>query len=446
MTANSVNLLIDGEKEVEIGFWIAREFCGMGDATESAQALLAEGERILHQRRFISLIQPENEASRIVAEKIGMEVEKEIVLEGRKAVVYSSFIEGKNKMNETIVWKKKLKDESLDLGFSGVVYLKQGNHVLSEEAFGYANRTEERLNTVDTRFGIASGCKLFTAIAVCQMVDQGIISFDTPLSDCLDIHFPRFDQRVTIHHLLTHQSGIPDYFDEEVMDDYEDLWKERPVYQMKSLKDFLPLFQSEAMKFSPGERFHYNNAGYILLGLMIEQQTGTSFTDYVEGEIFNRVGMRDSGYFAMDQLPERTAIGYIDSEDSTFRSNIYSIPAKGGADGGAFITAPDMIKLWEALFDFKLLMEETTRKLLTPHVVVNGEVNYGYGLWMNKKDEDIYKYHVMGYDPGVSFRSSVYPALDLKLVIPSNKESGPFEMTKAIEDRFFNGKNLRKEE
>jgi CubicO group peptidase (beta-lactamase class C family) len=84
---------------------------------------------------------------------------------------------------------------------------------------------------------------------------------------------------VTIQHLLTHTSGIPDYFDEEVMDDFEELWQNNPMYHVKELKDFLPMFLDEVMMFQPGERFHYNNSGYILLELIVEELTGLEFTD-----------------------------------------------------------------------------------------------------------------------------------------------------------------------
>ena len=321
------------------------------------------------------------------------------------------------------------------IDFSGVVYVKQDEYILSNSSFGYADRAEKRLNNSETRFGIASGCKLFTAIGISQLVEGGLLNFETRLVDCLDMNFPNFDKEITIHQLLTHTSGIPDYFDEEKMDDYEELWKDYPVYQIHSLKDFLPLFQDDEMEFNPGDRFHYNNAGYILLGLILEEQTGRPFTEYIETEVFQKSNMADSGYFSLDQLPENTAIGYIDNrEENTWRTNIYSIPKKGGADGGAFTTADDMVKLWESLFNFKLLNEETTRSLLRPHVHVNGEVHYGYGIWMNQRENQIYKYHVMGCDPGVSFRASLYPESNLKIVISSNIESGPFEITKVIED------------
>ncbi|RFU69664.1 serine hydrolase [Bacillus sp. V59.32b] len=328
-----------------------------------------------------------------------------------------------------------IKETANRIGFSGVIAVKAKNEIIFHSAYGYANRAEEILNTTDTRFGIASGCKLFTAIAICQLVEKETISFETKIKDCLDIDFPHFDEDITVHHLLTHTSGIADYFDEDEMDDFEELWKERPMYLLQKPLDFLPMIQYNKMKFSPGEKFHYNNAGFILLGLIIEQVTGERFTDYVERKIFRLCNMQVSGYFSMDNLPKNTAYGYIENEhEGTWRTNVYSIPIKGGADGGAYITASDMLKLWEGLLSNKLLNFEYTQILLKPHICVKDEQFYGYGIWVKKRNNDIFKYHVMGYDPGVSFNSSFYPGSETVLVVTSNKGEGPFEMMSAIEN------------
>ncbi|KMN44277.1 serine hydrolase domain-containing protein [Bacillus sp. LK2] len=324
-----------------------------------------------------------------------------------------------------------------ELEFSGVVLIKRENDIIYESSFGYANRSERINNTLQTRFGIASGCKLFTAIGICQLVEKGVITFHTKLKDCLHIEFPNFDKDITIHQLLTHSSGIPDYFDESIMDNFEDLWKQTPMYLLKGLRDFLPLFQNSTMMFTPGSKFHYNNAGFIILGLIIEQQTGLEFTEYIKKNIFMPIGMNDSGYFSLDKLPTHTALGYIkDGNNEKWRTNTYSIPIKGGADGGAYITAPDMLKFWEALFNNEILNREYTKLLLTPHILVNDSQSYGYGIWIEKKQNNIIKYHVMGYDPGVSFRSAVYPDLGITLVIPSNKGAGPEKLMAEIEGVF----------
>lgn len=346
-------------------------------------------------------------------------------------------LNGKSRLNtggkhmQTI--NRTIEKIAADINFSGVVLADQNGKEIVSQTYGLRNRAEELENNIQTRFGIASGCKLFTAIAICQLVDKGIIEFTTPLRDCLSHR--NFDENITIHHLLTHTSGVADYFDESVMDDFEDLWKEVPMYKMTRLKDFLPLFQHQPQRFTPGESFHYNNAGFILLGLVIEEKTGQSFTDYVQSHIFEPCKMADSGYFTFDRLPKNTATGYIDnSEDGTWRTNIYSLPIRGGSDGGAYITAEDMFKLWDNLINEKLLKKETTKLLFTPHVQVEDDEYYGYGIWIEKKQEEIFKYHVMGYDPGVSFASSFYPSLNLTVVIPSNQSSGPHNILRELED------------
>ncbi|WP_342542675.1 serine hydrolase [Paenisporosarcina sp. FSL H8-0542] len=320
--------------------------------------------------------------------------------------------------------------------FSGTVLVKERENALIDRSFGYANRAEAINNQSGTRYGIASGCKLFTAIAICKLVEEKKLSFDSKLKDCLDVKFPHFDDNVTVHHLLTHTSGVPDYFDEEVMDDFEELWIKTPMYHIRTLKDFLPLFQNEPMKNPPGESFSYNNSGYILLGLIVEQASGLPFTDYVEEHIFKKAGMVDSGYFSFDSLPERTAWGYIDHSDGTWKTNMYSLPAKGGSDGGAYVTVTDMALLWESLMNHQILSKEMTDRLLTAHVQVKEGSYYGYGIWINKKDETVTKYHVMGYDPGVSFHSAYYPDDSRIVVVCSNKSSGAYKIMAAIEDEW----------
>ncbi|ERG67409.1 serine hydrolase domain-containing protein [Exiguobacterium chiriqhucha] len=339
---------------------------------------------------------------------------------------------------------KLLHDDFTDLpikpDFSGSALVMRQDDILFDNQQGYANRAERIENRTSTRFGIASGCKLFTAIAVCQLIEQGKLAFTSTLRECLAIDFPRFDPDVTVEQLLTHTSGIPDYFDESVMDDFEELWRQRPMYHIRQLRDFLPMFQHEPMRQERGV-FQYNNAGYILLGLIVEQASGLMFSDYIERFVFKPADMTDSGYFSLDALPANTALGYIDNADGSWRTNHYSIPVKGGADGGAFVTAQDMAKLWSALLAHRLLGEEMTSRLLTPHVKVNDKgAHYGYGLWIQLgAKRHVFKYHVMGYDPGVSFHSAYYPATEIVSVVCSNESDGAFDLMKAIEMKVGEG-------
>ena len=334
-------------------------------------------------------------------------------------------------MNETTLHVQDQIDQVIkEVDFSGVILASKQDTLLVEKTSGFANKSEQRPNQIDTRFGIASGCKIFTAIGVCKLVEEGKLSFDSTLKSVLPFDFPEFEDSITVHHLLTHTSGVPDYFDEETMDDFADLWKERPMYLLRNLEDFLPMFQHQPMKFAPGERFHYNNAGYILLGLIIEKITGRTFRDYITEELFLAIGMKNSGYFFMDQLPSNTAIGYV-SENT---SNIYSLPIVGGSDGGAFITAADMANFWKALITNQVLSVEMTKHLLTPHIQVKEGVYYGYGVWISMNGDDVVKFHVMGYDPGVSFHSGYYPVSGLTLVVPSNASEGAYSVTKKLEE------------
>jgi len=315
--------------------------------------------------------------------------------------------------------------------FSGSIFVKQGESVHVQSSFGNANRADDIPNEKHTRFGIASGCKLFTAVAIAQLVEAEKLSFDSLLQDVLGVSFPYFHEEITVHHLLTHTSGIPDYFDEEVMDDFEELWIKTPMYHIRRLHDFLPLFQKEQQKFIPGEKFYYNNAGYIVLGLIVEKVSGMVFTDYIQQNILDKAGMQNSGYFALDALPAKTAIGYIDREDGTWKTNTYSLPVQGGSDGGAFVTAEDMVLFWEAFMQNNLLNDKAI--LLTPHVHEEEESFYGYGVWIEKQENEIHKYHVMGYDPGVSFHSAYYPCTELALAVCSNKSKGAYAMMLEVE-------------
>lgn len=159
--------------------------------------------------------------------------------------------------------RNKLMEAQKKHAFSGAFYVKKQDEIITGSN-GFRNRAEKLENQVDTRFSIASGCKLFTAVAIAKLVEMGKIAFETKLQDCVMEEFPFFDKNITIHHLLMHTSGIPDYFDEEEMDDYEQLWESLPMYKVREPKDFLPLFQHKKMQGRPGDSFQYNNSGYIL--------------------------------------------------------------------------------------------------------------------------------------------------------------------------------------
>ena len=307
--------------------------------------------------------------------------------------------------------------------FSGAILVTHQGSPVYEEAFGYANRAEALPNRIDTRFQMASGCKIFTAVAICQLVEQGRLTLDTRLRACVGVLVPRFDPGITVRQLLTHTSGITSYFEEDVDPDYEALWRDKPVYRMREVRDFLPLFQTEAQKFEPGTRFEYNDGGYILLGLIVEAASGVSFDTYVTDHVFARAGMTNSGYFFADRLPPRTANAYIKDPDGSWRTNIYAVPIVGGPDGGAYTTAFEMDRFWKALRGDELLSPQMTATMLTPHVRAGGDgrdLHYGYGVWMLLQGDGEWVSYVEGWDPGVAFLSAFHPHHGLAITILGN--------------------------
>jgi CubicO group peptidase (beta-lactamase class C family) len=320
--------------------------------------------------------------------------------------------------------------------FSGVVCISKSDQVIFERAYGLAIKSESVPNKTNTRFQIASGCKTFTAVAICQLAGEGKLKFETKLIDCLDESFPNYSPDITIHHLLTHSSGIASYYDENINPGYETVWQNTPMYNMRELKDFLPLFKNKPMKFSPGERFEYNDSGYILLGLIIESVTGMSFQTYVEQNIFKPAGMADSGYFYTDQLPERTAYSYIKNEDATWRTNFFAVPIIGGPDGGAYSTASDMARFWKAITDNRLMTTEMKEMMLKPWITTSKKppyTHYGYGIWVDQQVKAVKKYFAEGLDPGVAFRSGFYTENNLILTIIGNTEHALWPLYLEIE-------------
>lgn len=315
--------------------------------------------------------------------------------------------------------------------FSGVVQIRKAEKVIYEKAYGFADISNDRLNNINTRFGIASGAKLLTSIAICKLVEQGRLKFESVLKDYLDGQ--KFDDNVTIKNLLTHTSGLPDYFDEEELTDFSEIWNNNPMYMMKEPKDFIPLIEKHKTMFKPGEKFHYNNGAFVILAFIVEKVSGIRFVDFVKENIFNVLDMKSSGYFSMDMLPNNCAYGYVENNDGKLKTNIYSVPIIGGGDGGVFVTANDINKLWKGLLNYKLLSKEITDELLSPQVHVHNDVFYGYGIWIIKRNDNIYKYYITGSDPGVTFQSAVYPNEEIQVTILGNREFNTYEIIKEIE-------------
>lgn len=307
-------------------------------------------------------------------------------------------------------------NDVIDSTFSGVISILQNGNKIFEGGYGFADKANKIPNKLKTRFGTASAGKVFVATAILHLIETERIDFNSKIGDILKFNLNDIDPNITVKQLLNHTSGIPDYFDESIMNDYEELWIDVPNYRIRKSSDLIPLFIDKPMIYPRGERFQYNNTGYVVLGLIIEEITGKTFDEYLQEFIFNPCDMNDTGYFELDRLPARCAFSYIyDKEKGEYRTNIFSIDAKGSGAGGAFTTATDVEKFWMALLGGKLINVDFVNRMISPQVP-NGA--YGYGVWLlNGKIPSF-----QGCDPGANFITSYDLEKQLIITILSNIE------------------------
>jgi CubicO group peptidase (beta-lactamase class C family) len=203
---------------------------------------------------------------------------------------------------------------------------------------------------------------------------------------------------------------------------------------MRNVQDFLPLFEDKPMKGEPGQGFMYSDSGFILLGLAVEDVTGQDFRAFVAERIFGPCVMMRSGYFAMDALPEKCALGYLSPDPADVRTNIYSVPVIGGSDGGAFTTAEDMRRFWSALLSGRLLKPETVGRMIAHPVLVRAEwpdLFYGYGVWLRQRPEG-WIVALEGGDPGVALESMVWIDHGVVATVLSNVTDGAGEVANQL--------------
>jgi CubicO group peptidase (beta-lactamase class C family) len=321
--------------------------------------------------------------------------------------------------------------------FSGVVLITYGDRQLYRAAYGYASRAWKIRNTLDMRFDTASITKLFTSVATLQLVDRGLLTLDTKVIPALGLEGTSISDEVTVYHLLTHTSGIGDDCEEEEGEVYEDLWQTKPNYSVTTTAGFLPQFIHKPPNFPPGQACRYCNCGFVLLGLLIEKQTSMWYRDYVQEELFARVGMSNSGFFRLDRVHDSLAEGAdpIRDEEGTivaWKKNIYSFPPVGSPDSGAHVTAGDLDLFIRAVVGGEVLSVELTRAFLTPQVhyrdMEGWTMMYGYGLWFYVDSTGaVVCLQKEGINAGVSGVVRYFPGMDMNIVILANMEAAAWK-------------------
>ena len=316
-------------------------------------------------------------------------------------------------------------------GFSGVVRVGGPAGISVERAYGLAHRGLGIANTVDTRFGIASGGKGLTALTVMSLVEEGGLELATPARALLGDDLPLVGDDVTVEHLLAHRSGIGDYLDEDDLGDINDYVLAVPVHQLATTEDFLAVLGGHPPKFRPGERFSYCNGGYVVLALLAERAAGEPFPDLVRRRVCEPAGMTDTAFLRSDEPADGIAHGYLASDG--LRTNVFHLPVAGSADGGIYSTAADISALWAAFLGGRIVAERWVAEMVRPRSDVPAEgKRYGLGFWLHRSGDAVM---LEGYDAGVSFKSIHDPDAGVTATVLSNTSEGAWPLARYLEER-----------
>jgi CubicO group peptidase (beta-lactamase class C family) len=280
--------------------------------------------------------------------------------------------------------------------FSGAVLIAKDGKILWQKAYGLANREAKTPNTAETQFRLGSMNKMFTSVAIAQLVQQGKLKYsDTLLHLLPDYPNKEVAAKITVDNLLTHTSGLGDFFGPEF---------DKKKDSIHELKDYLPLYATKALQFEPGKGWAYSNAGFLTLGLIIERISGQSYYDYVQKHIYDVAGMKNSGSPMPTEKIATFSTGYTHNgpegeEDGPLHPNFATLPWRASSAGGGNSTVGDLLKFHQALQGNKLLNAELTRTVTTgkvhpPGFPPNAKYAYGFG------DFIIDGHHVIGHTGG----------------------------------------------
>ena len=263
--------------------------------------------------------------------------------------------------------------------FSGSVLLARDGKPFFKKAYGLASRRFWIPNKVDTKFNLGSMNKMFTTTAVAQLAEKGKLSYKDKVGEYLGEEWikPVNGEKITIHHLLTHTSGLRDFFSEVFFNSSKLLFL--------SVDDYQILVKDMDLLFEPGTKWSYSNAGFILLGAVIEKVTGMDYFDYVRENIYKKANMINSDCYEMDKPVPNLAIGYEkrETEDGReyWQNNLYFHEMKGSPAGGGFSTVEDLLNFDIALHNGTLVSSSTWKLLITEKAgPPEGNKKWGYGF------------------------------------------------------------------
>jgi CubicO group peptidase (beta-lactamase class C family) len=304
--------------------------------------------------------------------------------------------------------------------FSGTVLLARDGKVLFEAARGLADRNHGVPMRLDSRLNLGSIDKMFTAVVIGQLVDEGKLSFQDPVSKYLGGKgWTKADlSKVRLEHLLSHTSGLGNYFN--------------PTYRrmarqlLRTVDDYKPLAAEETLAFEPGTNGQYSNTGFLLAGAVIEAATGRDYFDVVRERIYGRAGMANSDSYDVDLVVPNLAVGYSKERTASgvrWRSNTFEHVIRGGPAGGGYSTARDLLAFAEALREGRLLSPRTAAVLWSPKPELHGNPGYGFGFGIAQDDLGRRVGHTGGFS-GISSCLDVYLDTGWTMVVLSNVDDG----------------------
>ena len=307
-------------------------------------------------------------------------------------------------------------------GPGGVFMIAKGGKPIYQKAFGKSNVELGVDLTHKSVFQLGSMTKQFTAVAILMLEEQGKLSLKTPISTYIP-DYPLGD-KITIHHLLMHTSGIKDFT------------KMKSIQQIAekdlSPKELIDFFKNEPVDFKPGEKFEYNNSGYVILGQIIELVSGETYKNYIDKNIFSKVKMTKSRYASDSELIMNRAYGYHQKATGYVNKTkiSFNIPFSSGS---LMSTLDDMLKWQNALNQNLIVSEKTIKKAFTKYQLNNGEVlTYGYG-WHLKEIEGIPVREHGGSIFGFKTMAVYVPSKDIYVVGFSNCDcNSPTQVTRDI--------------
>jgi len=312
--------------------------------------------------------------------------------------------------------------------FNGSVLVADQTGVIYKNGFGWANVEWEIPNEADTKFRLASITKQFTALLIMQLVEQGKLALDVPISTYLPEYPKESAGQITIHNLLTHTSGIPNYTS---FPNYREVMR-RP----NSVEDLVHLFADSTLLFAPGERHEYSNSAYVLLGKIIEKTTGKSYEAALQDHIFTPLNMEDSGHDYSSKILKKRAAGYY-VNGRTFINASYIDMSTAYSAGGIYSTVEDLYR-WDRALYKEGLVTKTFRDLMFEKHSQLGRMHYGYGwelgqMPMGNSGERIAANSHSGGINGFNTLITRIPSSKCLIVLLSNAGGAPlFEMTMGI--------------